>query len=114
MTSVSAHGGLVHVFMMVRSLTAEGIASLMRNSPKLMTLYLNPKTFSGTCKKSFNATLKTTFHKRKFFTADHYVLVDKSTYDFSNLEFMLQGRYALPLLVLQCIDAVHFSIILFL
>ena len=31
MTSVSAHGGLLHVSMRVRSLTIEGITSLVRN-----------------------------------------------------------------------------------
>jgi len=40
MASVSSHGGLLHVVMMVRSLTAEGITSLVRNSPKLITLDL--------------------------------------------------------------------------
>ena len=40
MTSVSAHGGLVHVVMSVQSLTFEGIISLVRNSPKLITLYV--------------------------------------------------------------------------
>ena len=39
MTSVSAHGGLVHVVMFARSLTVEGVTSLVRNSPKLITLY---------------------------------------------------------------------------
>ena len=40
MTSVSAHGGLVHVAMEVRSLTADGITYLVSNSPKLTTLHL--------------------------------------------------------------------------
>ena len=38
MTSVSAHGGLVHVVLSVRSLTIEDIKSLLRNSPKLNAL----------------------------------------------------------------------------
>jgi len=40
LTSVSAHGRLVHVSMRVRSLSIEGITSLVRNSPKLITLAL--------------------------------------------------------------------------
>ena len=41
MTSVSAHGGLVHVTLRVRSLTVKGLSLLMRNSPKLTTLGLS-------------------------------------------------------------------------
>ena len=34
---------MVHVVMNVRSMTVEGITSLVRNSPKLMTLYLKTR-----------------------------------------------------------------------
>jgi len=44
MISVSAQGGLVHVVMIVRSSTAEGIISLIRNSPRLITLYFSAET----------------------------------------------------------------------
>jgi len=41
MTSISAHGGLAHVVIRVRSLTVEGITSLVKNSLKLITLQLS-------------------------------------------------------------------------
>jgi len=40
LTSISANGELVHVVMIIRSFTVKGITSLVRNSPKLITLYL--------------------------------------------------------------------------
>ena len=45
MSSLSAHGGLVHVVLCVRSVTSEGITVLVVNSPKLMI-------FSCVCKRS--------------------------------------------------------------
>ena len=39
MSTTSAHGGLVHVMLRVKSVTSEGVTALVRNSPKLMTLY---------------------------------------------------------------------------
>jgi len=43
MTSVSAHGGLVHVVMVVDFMTGEGIKSLVRNSSSLITLVVSAK-----------------------------------------------------------------------
>ena len=40
MTVISAHGGLVHVVLSVRSVTSEGVAALVRNSPNLITLHI--------------------------------------------------------------------------
>ena len=70
MTSVSAHGELVHVVIMVESLTAEGITSLVRNSPKLITFLLYLKIGAETV-KNVNATLKKAFSKRRLFTAGY-------------------------------------------
>ena len=39
MSTISAHGVLVHVMLHVKSVTSEGVTALVRNSPKLMTLY---------------------------------------------------------------------------
>ena len=76
MTSVSAHGGLVHVIMKVRSLTDKGITLLVRNSPKLLTLHLCVTRVvhhtDGTM-ESFNLTLKKLFCFRKLFTGGHYM-----------------------------------------
>jgi len=41
MSSVSAHGGLVHVVLRVRSVISEGVTILLMNSPNLMTFHLN-------------------------------------------------------------------------
>ena len=74
MTSVSAHGGLVHVVMDVQSLTTECIISLVRNSPKLITLYLRIRHVSV---NNFNVTLKQMFSKRKLFTAGYCSVNDE-------------------------------------
>ena len=79
MTSVSAHGGLVHVVMLVGSLTAEGITSLVRNSPNLITLNLRARTIFHECVnvETFNAKIKRTFYRRRLFTSGHYVVFDR-------------------------------------
>jgi len=76
MTSVSAHGGLVHVIMKVRSLTGKGITLLVRNSPKLLTLHLcvtRAVHHTDGTMESFNLTLKKLFCFRKLFTGGHYM-----------------------------------------
>ena len=79
MTSVSTHGRLFHVVMFVKSLTAEGITSLLRNSPKLVTLYLYVSAMDVSV-LNFKATLKKTFWNRRLFTVGLYKLTD-SWYD---------------------------------
>ena len=77
MTSVSAHGGLVHVVMRVHSLTFKGISSLVRNSPKLITLHLCVEAKHLNV-ENFNSSLKKMFWNRKLFTAGHCMIdVDK-------------------------------------
>ena len=95
MTSISAHSGLVHVVMIIHSLTAEGITSLVRNSPNLITLYLSAKTIHRLNVENFNATLKKTFCKRRLFTAGHYILCN--TYDNFKFKLWEQGTDLLPL-----------------
>ena len=56
MTSVSNHGGLVHVVMNVKTLKVNGITSLVRNSLQLMGM---------------DVSLKNKFWNRKLFTAGH-------------------------------------------
>jgi len=95
MTSVSAHGGLVHVVMIVQSSTAEGITSLVRNSPKLITLCVSAQTIHRLSVENFNATLKERFCNRRLFTAGHYTC-DKHI---GNVDSILweQGTNFLPL-----------------
>jgi len=75
MISISAHGGLVRVFMQVRSLTAEGVTFLVRNSPKLIALYL--RTEFNLNEEHFKATLKKEFSKRRLFTTGYCNVNDK-------------------------------------
>ena len=95
MTSVSAHGGLVHVVMFVKSLTVEGITSLLRNSPKLITLYLYVSAMNVNV-LNFKATLKKMFWNRIFFTAGLYKLTD-SWYDSARDVLREQGTDLFPL-----------------
>jgi len=74
MTSISTHGGLVHVVMIIRSLAVEGITSLVRNSSKLITLHLHVSVMDVDV-EYFNVTLKKIFSDRKLFTAGLYELV---------------------------------------
>ena len=95
MTSVSAHGGLVHVVMMVRSSTAEGITSLVRNSPELITLYVSTENIHRLSVVNFNATLKEMFCNRRLFTAGHYIC-DKCIRNV-DIRLLDQGTDLLPL-----------------
>ncbi|XP_065908495.1 uncharacterized protein [Dysidea avara] len=94
MTSVSAHGGLEHVFLSIGYLTFEGITSLVRNSPKLMTLYLCVNHVDGNM-ENYNIPPKNMFWNRKLFTAGHRMIdVD----EFANLAALWeQGMDLLPL-----------------
>jgi len=94
MTSVSAYGGLVHVAMEIRSLTTEGITSLVKNSPKLITFYLSTATKRRWDVEIFNNTLKKMFCKRKLFTAGHYQLCTNVHF---NTGLWEQGTNVLPL-----------------
>ena len=72
MTTVSAHGGLAHVAMEVRSLTADGIRTLVSNSPNLTTLYLFALRINGEKKVNyFNHILKRQFQNRELFTSGY-------------------------------------------
>ena len=44
---VSVHGELVHVLLYVKSVTHEGITTLIMNSPKLLTFYVVGNTLSS-------------------------------------------------------------------
>jgi len=73
MTSVSAHGGLVHVVMMVRCVRVRGLTSLLRNSPKLITLYLHVSVLDVDAEHA-NLLLNKLFWERRFLTAGCYKL----------------------------------------
>ena len=80
MSSVSAHGGLVRVYLVVYSLTTEGITTLVRISPKLIEFYAKPRNLYDVNGQSldqhdiqvFKATLKRMFTNRKLFNVGYY------------------------------------------
>jgi len=44
MKEISAHGELVHVIVSINHVTPNGIASLIKNSPRLITYYVYSKS----------------------------------------------------------------------
>jgi len=87
MSSVSAHGGLVHVFLSVSSVSVVGISMLIENSPKLMTF----QSLLEICDKDgrklpineflkFEMILKQKFHCRKLFHRGGYAMLQRSIY----------------------------------
>ena len=85
MSSVSAHGGLVHVFLSVASVSVEGISVLIENSPKLMTF----QSILELCDEHdiklttikfpwYESMLKQKFHDRKLFHRGGYKMLQQS------------------------------------
>ena len=92
MTSVSAHGGLVHVVVSVRSLTFEGMISLVRNSPKLITLFVILSLYDVKDSSpdmldtlEINATLKRMFWHRKLFRIGCYSMIRAQNTEIENV-----------------------------
>ena len=76
MNTVSAHGGLIHVALFVGSVTGHGIATLISNSPNLLTFGLREQKRSGDdYLKSLGATLQEIFNHRKLFTSGVFGLM---------------------------------------
>ena len=85
MESISTHGGLVHVFMRVKSITGNGVAALIENSPKIMTCHIvadriiasEGKVISKCDRvklRDFKMALKERFSDRKLFSCGCYSL----------------------------------------
>jgi len=91
---VSAHGGLVHVLLCVKSVTHEGIATLIMNSPKLLTFYVLATLLSSTGEPSSISTAEASqcyqrkFPCRKLFTAGTFMIRHThSSVKFGNMKF---------------------------
>ena len=85
MESVSAHGGLVHSFFYVDSMTADGIITLIENSPKLLTCQIYVQKFVDSFEKPINrghfkTMLKARFSSRKLFVYGKYQLGKNQEY----------------------------------
>ena len=74
MASISSHGGLVHVVMCVRYFTTEGVTSLLRNSPELLTFFLIVCLWDEKL-DVLDIKLKKLFSKRQLFTGGDYIVV---------------------------------------
>ena len=91
MSSVSAHGGLVHVFLSVYSVSIVGIRALLENSPKLITYFsIVELRHENSDKKTtltreefleFECTLRQKYRNRKVLNAGGFVLWQKAKYD---------------------------------
>ena len=69
MDTISNHGGLIHVALFLNSVTTNGITTLIRNSPNLLTFGLGEqKQYKESYLKSLNISLHKRFTKRKPFT----------------------------------------------
>ena len=82
MSTISAHGGLVHVVLDVNSVTGEGITVLIMNSPNLLTFHTYVKCIEGFDQENLQLTLKETFHNRKLFIMGGYKLEKERYYEY--------------------------------
>ena len=76
MDTVSAHGGLIYVTFFIRSMTSNGITTLIKNSPNLLTLVtlLKEKRYKDKYFESLSASLCKTFAHRNLFTSGFYLI----------------------------------------
>jgi len=76
MDTVSAHGGLIHVTFFVRSVTSEGISTLIKNSPNLLTFVLDEKKrYDENYFELLCTSLRKRFTDRKLFTSGLFCLM---------------------------------------
>jgi len=103
METVSAHGGLVHVIFNVKSVTVEGINSLVMNSPRLLTMiiltqqYVRSKHGYKVNSKDIVSSLRKRLRGRKLFTAGDCRVVQKYADHTSSLRDFLYGTDLGPL-----------------
>ena len=80
MSTISAHGGLVHVVLCVRSVTSESVTVLVRNSPNLFTLYvvvygwIYDTSGAYVQPKVLQTKLKQEFSHRQLFVTGRYIV----------------------------------------
>jgi len=97
MSSVSAHGGLVHVFLSVASISVVGIMVLIENSPELTTfqslLEIRDKysrLLSSNEFLQFEKTLKQRFHYHKLFHTGGFRMIRQNYTSLSFFSFLEQ------------------------
>jgi len=76
MDMVSTHGGLIHVVLVVNSVTRKGITALIKNSPNLLSFRLDEGTkYNENNFKSLSTSLRKKFADRQLFTSGLFGLV---------------------------------------
>jgi len=77
MSSISTHGGLVHVKLIVRSVTSKGIILLVANSPNLLTFhaFIDDQPFES-LDRNLKVILKGELSDRKLFAYEGYLVED--------------------------------------
>ena len=89
MVSLSAHGGLVHVILHVKSVTQTGIEALIGNSPNLITFHVHN---AGLCVSTeFNLRLKRRYANRKLFLCGSFRLIKSNRRVISKLFKLYYG-----------------------
>ena len=84
MDTVSAHGGLIHVAFFVYSVTSEGITTLIKNSPNLLTFVLDEqKRYNGNYFE-LSTSLCKRFADRKLFTSGLFGLMKRELGSYDN------------------------------
>jgi len=96
MESISSHGGLIHVVIRARSVTSDGIAALIENSPKLMICnvsakYVNASVDARLKLRDFKAALKKKFYNRKLFSCGSYFLT-RNRGEIINFSLMIRNN----------------------
>jgi len=94
MCAISAHGVLIHVVLDVKSVTCEGIAAVITNSPNLLSFHMFVDVDIEPDLENFASVLKERFYNRKLFTMGSYKLVqgDQEEYE-HNTKFLPLWKY---------------------
>ena len=96
MKKISAHGGLVHVILNVYRVTLNGIATLIENSPNLITYHVYTQ-FETKCLvlhnlKDILSMLEKKFSKRKLFLCGSFRLVNGRLPNSELNHFLVHGN----------------------
>ena len=95
MDSISIHGGLIHILLCVFRVTADGVITLIENSPKLLTCQIHVYLFHGSLTflsnlRDFKMVLKKYFVGRKLFSCGNFRIVKQQqfmkTLDCNNID----------------------------
>ena len=93
MKEISAHGGLVHVILSVNRVTLNGIAALIKNSPRLITYHVYVQTKADwLTSKDFRLALEKKFSHRKLFLCGSYRFIKEAITSKELHELLVHGN----------------------